>query len=124
MNEELACVLNELKAREPIFHHPEFGTSRADFEQMIVDDFWEIGASGRRYDRDYVLDTLEQRHSAPVEEDWVVEGCECRPLSDDVFLFTYGLIEHGSRRTRRSTIWTRADGQWRIIYHQGTLAPG
>ena len=33
-----------LRAREPLFHRPELGTSRADFERMIVDSFWEIGA--------------------------------------------------------------------------------
>lgn len=30
----------ELAAREPIFHRPEFGSTRADFESMLSDDFW------------------------------------------------------------------------------------
>jgi len=46
---ELLGVLEELIKREPIFHRPEFGTTRADFENMTSPDFWEIGASGRRY---------------------------------------------------------------------------
>jgi hypothetical protein len=36
---ELRDVLAELSAREPIFHRPELGTSRADFERMTVEDF-------------------------------------------------------------------------------------
>src|ERR1022692_1736316 len=31
-------VLDELIRREPIFHHPEFGTTRADFANMTVPD--------------------------------------------------------------------------------------
>jgi len=54
----LAPVLAELSAREPIFHRPEFGTSRADFERMTAEDFWETGASGRRYSRESVLNEL------------------------------------------------------------------
>jgi len=43
---ELRDVLAELSAQEPIFHHPEFGTSRADFERMTVEDFWRPGPVG------------------------------------------------------------------------------
>lgn len=43
---ELAEVLEQLSAREPIFHRAEFGVSREDFERMTVEEFWEIGASG------------------------------------------------------------------------------
>jgi hypothetical protein len=42
---ELSEVLAELSRREPIFHRPELGTTRADFEKMTVEDFWEVGAS-------------------------------------------------------------------------------
>jgi hypothetical protein len=44
-------VLEELRRREPIFHRPELGTTRADFEDMMTPDFWEVGASGRRVAR-------------------------------------------------------------------------
>ena len=36
-------VLKELVQREPIFHCPEFGTTRADFESMTELTFWEVG---------------------------------------------------------------------------------
>ena len=61
-------VLAELVRREPIFHRPEFGTTRADFEKMTSEDFWETGASGRRYSRQFVLDELEKRFAAPHED--------------------------------------------------------
>ena len=36
-------VLAALMAREPIFHKPEFGTSRQEFERMTAPDYWEGG---------------------------------------------------------------------------------
>ena len=57
----LSDILAQLIRREPIFHRSELGTTRADFDNMTTQDFWEVGASGRRYSRNYVLDMLEGR---------------------------------------------------------------
>jgi hypothetical protein len=117
---ELADVLAELIAREPIFHRPECGTTRADFERMTAEDFWETGASGRRYSREFVLDELERRFSAPHDDVWEAKDFVCRELAPDVYLLTYTLLQE-QRKTRRATIWQRTADGWRIIYHQGTL---
>ena len=118
---ELADVLEELSSREPIFHHPEFGTTTADFKRMTVDDFWEVGASGRRYSRDYVLKGLAKRYSSPHDDVWETEGFHCRRLAKDFYLLTYTLIQDRVRRTRRSTIWQHTPEGWKIVYHQGTI---
>jgi hypothetical protein len=39
----LAPIEAELRRREPIFHKPELGTTRADLEAQTADDFWEVG---------------------------------------------------------------------------------
>jgi len=109
-----------LAAREPLFHRPEFGTTRADFEAMIAPEFWEIGASGARYDKAFVLDALAERHAGPVTESFVVTDFACQELAPDLYLATYRLNQSG-RLSQRSTIW-RFDGvSWRAIFHQGTL---
>jgi hypothetical protein len=118
---ELEDVLAELSAREPIFHRPEFGTSRADFERMTVEDFWETGASGRRYSREFVLDELERRYSAPHNDVWETRDFNCCKLADDVYLLTYTLLQDKQRLTRRTTIWQRGKSGWQIVYHQGTI---
>ncbi len=114
-------VLDELSRREPIFHRPEFGTTRADFEKMTVHNFWEVGASGRIYSRKFVLDELERRYSAPHNDIWETRGFQCRQLGPDVYLLTYTLLQEKTRLTRRSTIWQRTSDGWKAIYHQGTL---
>ncbi|GGC67348.1 nuclear transport factor 2 family protein [Undibacterium terreum] len=116
----LAAILQELISREPIFHRPEWGTSRADFEKMMVDDFWEIGASGQAYSRSFVLDELERRHAAPHDDAWTTSDFQCQQLADNLYLLNYILLQ-GKRKTRRSTIWARADQQWKIVFHQGTI---
>ncbi|GLQ99662.1 nuclear transport factor 2 family protein [Dyella mobilis] len=113
-------VLDELKRREPIFHRPEFGTTRADFEAMTEADFWEVGASGRRYSRSYVLDVLEERSRHPVEDTWETSDFHCREIAADNYLLTY-VLRQGERITRRATLWRRTAQGWKIVYHQGTV---
>lgn len=112
-------VSRELAAREPIFHRPEFGTTRDDFDRMMADDFWEVGASGQAYSREFVLDTLAQRD--PAAEKLTVSDFMCRPVAADTYLVTYLLEQQGGRLSRRSTLWRHAPGGWQILYHQGTL---
>ncbi len=118
---KLLGVLAELRCREPIFHRPELGTKREDFEGMTTADFWEVGASGRRYTRKYVLDALEEQHRSPVEEVWETTDFRCQELAVDVFLLTYTLRQQGGRITRRATIWRRSADGWKIVFHQGTI---
>lgn len=125
---KLLDVLTELRRREPIFHRPELGTQRADFESMTAEDFWEVGASGRRYSRKFVLDALEERladrssgHKTPLEEVWDTTDFRCQELAADVYLLTYTLRQQGTRITRRTTIWRRAAAGWKIVFHQGTV---
>jgi hypothetical protein len=117
---ELLAVLEELKLREPIFHHPEFGTTRRDYENMTDPDFWEVGASGRRYSREFVLHTLATRALDPEESKWLTRDFQCREIAADNYLITYTLFQ-GPRVTRRATLWRRSAAAWKVLYHQGTI---
>ncbi len=116
-------VLTELRACEPIFHRPELGTTRAAFEAMTAPDYWETGASGRRYSREVVWAALELRYADPSYWDgdaWSADGFACREIAPDTYLLTYTLDQAG-RITRRLTVWQRAGSGWRVLYHQGTI---
>ncbi|WP_062537057.1 DUF4440 domain-containing protein, partial [Mizugakiibacter sediminis] len=93
---------------------------RADYEAMMDEDFWEVGASGKRYSREFVLAVLEERRRNPVEERWETRDFHCRALGADTYLLTYTLRQD-ARLTRRATVWRRAPQGWKIVYHQGTL---
>jgi hypothetical protein len=114
-------ILDELRSREPIFHTERFGRSLDDFARGTAPDFWEVGASGRRYSRDFILELRE--HEALVDADeagWKATGFGLRQLGADCYLLTYTL-DQGGRVTRRATIWEQTQGGWRIVYHQGTV---
>jgi len=118
---DLLSVLEELRRREPIFHTPEFGTTRADFEKATAPEYWETSASGRRYSREFILRTLEEH--PPVDAaavGWQTYDHAVRRLSADTYLFTYTLRQV-ERLTRRATIWQSTSEGWRILYHQGTI---
>ena len=117
----LLGVLEELKAREPIFHRPELGTRPEDFAGQMADDFWEIGASGRRYSRAFVLKTLKERWSHPHDDPWKTSAFHCRELGDGTYALT-NTLRQCARVTRRLTLWRRVNGSWKIMFHQGTLA--
>ena len=117
----LEQVLEELRSREPIFHTERFGQSLEDFERSTAPDFWEVGASGRRYSREFILGM--RRREALVDADeagWKAADFGLRQLGANCFLLTYRLDQQG-RLTRRATIWERTDEGWRIVYHQGTV---
>jgi len=116
----LLSVQQELVDREPIFHRPEHGTTRAAFDAMTAEDFWETGASGKRYSKKFVLDILEERWSKPHEDNVQAEDFYCQEIAPDNYLLTYTLHQ-GPRLTRRATIWRRTPRGWVIVYHQGTV---
>src|SRR6516162_6107894 len=70
---ELNEVLRELVAREPLFHRPQFGTTRKDFDKLMALEFWETTASGRRVSRKFVLEFLEKRYATATEVTWEIE---------------------------------------------------
>jgi hypothetical protein len=116
-------VLAELRSREPIFHRPEHGTDRAAFEAMTVPDYWEVGASGRIYDRATVLAELDRRYADPGYDPMAgleVSDFSCRALGGGTWLTTYQLRQD-DRDTRRVSVWRQEDGRWVLVYHQGTV---
>lgn len=116
-------ILDELKSREPIFHHPEkFGKTKQDIENQMCDEFWEVGASGNVYTKQDVIETLLERYNNPDYQDiWKAKDFALTKIAPDNYLLTYTLIQDKTRVTRRSTLWRRVNGDWKILYHQGTL---
>ena len=82
---ELSEILAELSRREPIFHRPSWEQPAPISKKMALDDFWEVGASGRRYSRTDVLDELERRYSVRHADVWESSEFHRRRLAPDVY---------------------------------------
>ncbi|TWS23809.1 DUF4440 domain-containing protein [Tsukamurella sputi] len=117
---ELREVLADLRHREPVFHGPAW-RSLADFDDTVAPDFWEVGASGKRYSREHVRKVIEQRLTTPQDEsDWETSEFHVRAMGASVYLLTYTLVQ-GERVTRRLTVWRRRENRWSVMFHQGTV---
>ena len=88
-------------------------------EQLLAEDFFEIGRSGRVYRR---VDTLAVPRQ-PIEAVLPLPDFDARLLTEDIAQVTYnsavtydGVLQKG----RRSSIWSRASNGWVIRFHQGT----
>jgi hypothetical protein len=117
----LLAIQQELASREPLFHNPSHGTSRETLESMVEGEFWEIGASGQRYSREYVIDTLAALASAPHNKRWDTEDFYCQEIAPDTYLLTFTLHQEW-RTSHRATIWRLTHNGWKIVFHQGTAA--
>jgi hypothetical protein len=92
-------------------------------EQVLAEDFFEFGRSGRVYNRDEILAAPRQTLDAVLP----LPDYDVRLLAEDVALATYnsaitydGVLEKG----RRSSIWSRTSTGWAIRFHQGTPYEG
>jgi hypothetical protein len=112
-------VLDELSSLEPIFHRQDFLNGRSALESMLAPDFWEVGASGRIYDREFAIETVLQRGESTETHAWPCRDFRLRQLGPHSYLITYTL-EQPARTTRRATIWEKSEEGWRVVYHQGT----
>lgn len=118
--EHLLSVLEELTRLEPLFHAAASHATPQRFENLVAPEFWETGASGRRYSREFALDVLTSRQQEPAEEAWQTSGFHVSEIAPGGYLLTYTLHQP-DRVTRRATLWRNTDGAWQAVYHQGTV---
>lgn len=118
--ERLVPVLEALRRLEPLFHAANGEATPQKFEELVAPEFWEVGASGRRYSRAFALSVLKARQRDPAEDAWETKGFHVVEVAEDNYLLTYTLVQTG-RVTRRATLWRRSAGAWRAVYHQGTV---
>jgi hypothetical protein len=97
---------------------PEVRSSPEALRSLLAADFFEIGASGRVWNRDQVIEAVpgEAAFTASIEHFAV------QPLASGVALTTYRLVitSGGARPTLRSSIWVHREGRWQLLFHQGT----
>jgi len=111
----------DMLEREEMFICPPPGTSKEAIEELLADDYHEVGASGSTCDRETAIDVLVWRSLNPPEGSYEIADYTLRRLSENICLATYVLDWRLARgKTRRATVWQLENGVWRAAYHQGT----
>lgn len=113
----------ELERLELLLMDPAVRRDRQRVAALLAEDFMEFGSSGQVWAREAILELLVTETYTPPE----VGAFACRTMSDGVVLVTYHAARTdaatGDRTvTLRSSIWTRAGGNWQMRFHQGTRA--
>jgi hypothetical protein len=88
-------------------------------DEVVAQDFFEFGRSGRIYER---ADTLSAGRQ-PIDALLPLPNLKIRLLNEDTAQVTYDsgvkhkrVVEYG----RRSSIWSRTKRGWVLRFHQGT----
>ena len=91
----------------------------AFLEDILCDDFIEIGSSGQLFDKQAVIALLlQETFSSPQAADF--HGVN---LGSTHVLLRYVTKRRDGSETWRMSIWSKHEGQWRLKFHQGTKKP-
>ena len=88
----------------------------ARLNELLADEFEEIGSSGTVYDKAEVLKQLPNQTTPKYE----LSGFSFTRLSDKRIRVNYLALCDGIHTVRRS-VWVHRCGSWAMIHHQSTL---
>ncbi|MGW6276819.1 nuclear transport factor 2 family protein [Kribbella sp. NPDC055071] len=98
---------------------PEVRSAAETVDALLDPEFTEVGASGRLWDRPAIVAALACGAITDPEPAEATEVAGVQ-LAEDLVHVTYVSRRAGGRPVRRSSIWRRNDGTWRLYFHQGT----
>jgi len=114
-----------LRRLEEELLNPEVRRSPDQVGDLLSDDFVEFGSSGGVFNKQQVIEALEQEGPSDPAIRLSLVDFTARRLASDVVLVTYRIIQKGGPGTRqesrlRSSIWKSIEGRWQMVFHQGT----
>lgn len=118
-------IQDHIRSLEEQLLHPQVRKSASSLAVLLDDSFVEFTSSGRAVAKAEIIAALSREPAVS----WAISEFETRQLSRNVVLATYRATKYGTEsklpvRSLRSSLWVRAEGQWRLAFHQGTLAAG
>ncbi|MDP9893656.1 glyoxylase I family protein [Variovorax boronicumulans] len=116
--ENLDALLLKL---EGALHLREVRASAVQIEELLDDDFRELGVSGTEWTRPAIIDAL--RDEAFSER--TISEFRVQRMAPDIALVTYrahraAIPERAAADSLRSSLWRLRHGRWRMVFHQGT----
>lgn len=96
--------------------NPEVRSSRTELKKLLADDFFEFGSSGKIL---YKGEDIAKDGIRIVR--MTLSNFELHPLSECIVLSTYRIFNEDSKQySLRSSIWKLNEGNWKMVFHQGT----
>jgi hypothetical protein len=112
-----------LRLLEERLLQPEVRKSAAVVADLLADDFIEFGSSGQVFNKQQVIEGLQQEPSARR----ALIQFNTTVLAPGVVLATFRAVQYRSSGeppsySLRSSIWKLFHDRWQMVFHQGTLA--
>jgi len=115
MNDML--LIEKLLDLEEKLLKPDIRTSPKELDQLLADDFFEFGTSGKIFTKE---DCVGCGNGLTVRK-MTLSDFQINVLAPDVTHTTYRIFdETRNLHTLRSSIWKFIDGRWQMFFHQGT----
>ena len=97
---------------------PETRFDEEYMDDLLTDEFFEFGRSGRTYQREEALSVSPQE----IEIELPLDNFEVHQVACDVALVTYvSQVQYEELEVgNRSSLWVKEDGDWKLRFHQGT----
>ena len=114
----------QLLQLETALLQPETRRDEARLRQLLAEDFIEFGASGQVWTRELIIQAL--RSDPPAQRS--LHDVHLTLLAPGAALLTYRLHRRAcpslpAGDSLRSSIWQQRQGQWQLVFHQGTPLP-
>jgi hypothetical protein len=113
-SDDAAAEIDRVIERELALLEPAVRRDPVRMRALLHPAYVEFGASGRVWDRTSIADM-----TSGIDEPITTTEMAGRWLGPDAVLLTYR--SHTSeRQALRSSIWRREQGDWLLLFHQGT----
>jgi hypothetical protein len=120
--EPAAALADHIQQLEEQLLRPDTRRSRDELERLLASDFVEFSSDGNAYDKVGVIEALQ--HESFFRRS--ISDFRLALLSEDVVLATYQVTRQSADAgeavsSMRSSIWSRRNERWQLVFHQGTI---
>lgn len=114
-------LTNHIEHLERLLQSPEVRCSKEQFDNLLADDFTEIGRSGHIYTKETILYAIKDSDEVNVQ--YLMSDFKLKMLTETILQVTYRteMISKGEHSyALRSSLWRLEEDSWRMFFHQGT----
>ena len=109
-----------LKLEERLLQ-PDVRHTPQEISELLADEFIEFGSSGRVYNKQQVIESLQNESGEQI----FIKNFKTGNLAPKIMLATYIAVKKNENEGKtisslRSSVWKLSDNQWRLVFHQGT----
>jgi hypothetical protein len=113
-------VTTLIKSLELELLQPGTRSSAERLNEILSDDFLEIGESGNRYDKQSILKLLPTLGNTK----YILSDFRVLKISSDALLASYSIEKEidasgTNSHSLRISLWQKSNDQWQILFHQG-----